>query len=49
MTDLHRMEERYARQILLAELGPEGQAALARSAVLVLGCWYIERSGEDDR
>jgi len=31
-------EERYARQIRLAEIGAEGQARLMASSVLVLGC-----------
>lgn len=31
------MTDRYARQIVMPEIGPEGQAPLARSAVLVVG------------
>lgn len=31
------MTDRYARQIVMPEIGPEGQARLARSAVLVVG------------
>lgn len=32
------MENRYSRQILLPEIGTEGQSKLAASSVLVLGC-----------
>ncbi len=38
MSDEHRFADRYARQILLRQLGLEGQRSLARKGVLVVGC-----------
>ena len=32
------MKERYAKQILLKDFGPEGQKKLAGAAVLTVGC-----------
>ncbi len=35
---MHDPSERYARQLLLPEIGAEGQRKLAQSSVLVVGC-----------
>ncbi len=32
------LEDRYSRQVLFAEIGPEGQKRLARSRVVIVGC-----------
>jgi len=37
MTGTSAMTDRYARQIVMPEIGPQGQALLARSAILVVG------------
>jgi adenylyltransferase/sulfurtransferase len=35
---LQEFEERYSRQVLLAEMGDEGQLGLRKSSILVVGC-----------
>jgi hypothetical protein len=37
--------ERYARHIVLREVGGPGQAALKRARVLVIGAWWTWRAG----
>jgi adenylyltransferase/sulfurtransferase len=44
MSDAAQIDERYSRQILFREIGPEGQAKLLGSRVLIVGCGALGAS-----
>jgi molybdopterin/thiamine biosynthesis adenylyltransferase len=41
------MDERYSRQVLFSGIGPEGQAALRRARVVVVGCGALGSVGSE--
>src|SRR4051812_46189105 len=44
MSKTAQIDERYSRQILFREIGPEGQAKLLASRVLIVGCGALGAS-----